>query len=111
MELIEKMKAAIVKVDHSGQATPREVAQAALTALIEHAGGDGVTDGDRQIAEASLTVFGPSLVELIARHRATAFAAGRAARNGEIVEWLRGRDCFGPWQPGHFADAIERGEV
>lgn len=48
------------------------------------------------------------IVQAFARHRATAFAAGRAARDREIVEWLQEtEEEWALW----YADAIERGEV
>lgn len=82
----------------------KTLAQVALTALIEHVGGDGVTKADREAAArlngyANWSVWQAApqhdaeWMELcahdFARHRATAFAAGKAARDREIVEWLR----------------------
>jgi len=48
---------------------------------------------------------------LLREYRATAFAAGKAARGREIVEWLR--EDHGDWSAAarKFADAIEQGEV
>lgn len=113
-------------------------AQAALTALIKHAGGDGVTEGDRDAAKSLLgrDDAGPSwwsidsgnadndrLVQAFARHRVTAFAAGKAARERAIVAWLReDADTLEredtTWNAAYLAeairecaDAIERGEV
>jgi len=115
--------------------------KAALTALIEHAGEDGVTEGDIKAAQEWFTPRGITfevipeveLADRFARHRATAFAAGKAAREREIVEWLRGQadigdkkanEAVGRDQEGaarayiggmlalkRAADAIERGEV
>ena len=77
----------------------RNVARSIATALIEHAGGDGVTEGDRDAAKSLLgrDDAGPSwwsidsgnadndrLVQAFARHRALAFAAGKAARDREV---------------------------
>lgn len=94
----------------------KEYAQAALNALIEHAGGDGVTDADERAAwETGIRLAKDDWLKLFqafARHRALAFAAGKAARDREIVEWLRDlahesqRKAAEP-----IADAIERGEV
>ena len=85
-----------------------------------------VTQADREAAKSLLgrDDAGPSwwsidsgnadndrLVQAFARHRATAFAAGRAARDREIVEWLL--EDHGDWSTAarKFADAIERGGV
>lgn len=97
--------------------------------------GDGVTKGDKRAATELMV--GPKVAggdgqtyvlrtpsyseasEAFARHRATAFAAGRAARDREIVEWLRERAAeyrrlhltFQAVECDNIADAIERGEV
>ena len=140
MELIEKMARAIYrrdqpsfkdadfdKLDSILQAQFKGLAQAALTALIEHVGGDGVTEGDKRAATELMV--GPKVAggdgqtyvlrppsyseasEAFARHRATAFAAGKAAREREIVAWLRGHEAFSHIGGQFMADAIERGEV
>lgn len=127
MELIEKMARAIM--DHRSPMQPglqwniesdenrdwyRGLAQAALTALIEHTGGDGVTEGDREVWREAVFDYGglsipgegeDSATQVVARHRALAAAAERA----RIVAWLREQDGYGEWQ--EVADAIERGEV
>lgn len=92
-----------------------------------------VTQADREAAKSLLgrDDAGPSwwsidsgnadndpLVQAFARHRATAFAAGKAAREREIVEWLRANQAAMPCQSdsaveqiGIIADDIEAGEV
>lgn len=93
-----------------------------------------VTQADRDAAKSLLgrDDAGPSwwsidsgnadndrLVQAFARHRATAFAAGRAARDREIVKWLRElaaeykrlRLTFQAADCNSIAGAIERGEV
>lgn len=146
MELIEKLQKIIEReIDNvpmvlTDPLTLRRLraerlAQAALTALIEHAGQDGVTEGDKRAATELMV--GPKVAggdgqtyvlrtpsyseasEAFARHRATAFAAGRAAREREIVEWLRElaaeykrlRLTFQAADCNNIADAIKRGEV
>lgn len=101
MELIEKIKQALCDNSPFDDDKPDDYegeAQAALTALIEHAGQDGVQQSDRDAAQAIYngeSIFaqagvkardGHELVQAFARHRATAFAAGKAAREREIEE-------------------------
>lgn len=93
-------------------------AQAALTAMLEGFGGDGVTEGDRSAASSlfrdertDLAVkfrLGQNpapLLEAFARHRQLSAAAERA----RIVAWLREQDGYGEWQEA--ADAIERSDI
>ena len=119
MELIEKIKRALCDNSPFDDDKPNDYegeAQTVLTALIEHVGGDGVTDADERAAwETGIRLAKDDWLKLFqafARHRALAFAAGKAARDREIVEWLRDlahesqRKAAEP-----IADAIERGEV
>ena len=112
MELIEKLQKIIEReIDNvpmvlTDPLTLRRLraerlAQAAYAALIEHAGGDGVTEGDREAAASGYFAWcsgnpvipdrmkagqadDHSMVQAFARHRATAFAAGKAARDREV---------------------------
>ena len=80
-----------------------------------------VTQADRDAANLAFNVWDNTneLALAFARHRALAFAAGRASREREIVEWLRElaaeykrlRLTFQAADCNNIADAIERGEV
>ena len=114
MELIEKIVASF-QTEWLTEDEKRALAQAALTALIEHAGGDGVTECDKIEAEAMYELFGLTgeqerqFAQAFARHRATAFAAGRAARDREIVEWLRNNRDYGDMTEEAVAQGREDG--
>ena len=123
MELIEKIKQALCDNSPFDDDKPDDYegeAQAILTALIEHASGDRVTDADENAAwETGIRLAKDDWLKLFqafARHRATAFAAGKAAREREIVAWLRNRkemtDRYIDYiETAQAADCIEDGEV
>lgn len=92
-----------------------KVAQAALTAMLEGFGGDGVTDADREAvydlarksAFTGTRAFDPAN-QAFARHRQLSAAAERA----RIVAWLRGAsDGYDNPSLLAIADAIEQWEV
>lgn len=124
MELIEKMAQAAYEANSVSRWCDasdfvkqryRDLAQAALTALIEYAGGDGVTQADYDAAArlngyANWSVFKAApqhdaeWMELcahdFARHRATAFAAAfadgftAALQGAEAAIWRIEDDAF-----------------
>ena len=115
MELIEKIKQALCDNSPFDDDKPDDYegeAQTVLTALIEHAGQDGVTEGDRSAAIEALNAaerqrsFGGNgtvlsqVRDIFARHRATAFAAGfadgftAALQGAEAAIWRIEDDAF-----------------